>query len=177
MSTKNKNIVDENHKTEGLTKISDSMTGMVKKLLGNQGFVEIDLIKNWAKIVGDDLAKVSLPQKIDFKKEARGEGTLRLMVSTGAFALEIAHQEPLIVEKINTYFGYKAVEKIKIIQSGEADYILSEPKFADIEKKKLVTKEEQNYINAVTDGVQNEELKNKLASLAKSIMTFGEKEN
>ena len=177
MSLKQNNIIDKNKKSAGLIKASDAMNDMVKKLLGSHSFIEIDIIKNWERIVGEDLAEISVPQKIDFKKGSRDEGVLTLMVVSGGFALELSQNERVIVEKINTYFGYKAVEKIKIMQTGTADFFKTGPKFADIEKKKLVTQKEQNYIDGITKDVESEELKNRLASLAEKVMATQNKEN
>ncbi len=171
-----KDIIDHNKKARGLTKISDDIGDMAQKLLGKHGFIEIDIIKNWNKIVGEDIAQNSLPQKIDFKKDSRENGTLYLMTSSGAFALEISHRQNLIVEKINTYFGYKAINQIKIIQTGE--FLSQDPvKSADIEKKTLVSKCEQTYIDTITSSIKDTELKNRLASLAKSVLATQKKEN
>ena len=172
-----KDIINHNKKARGLTKISDDITDMTQKLLGSRGFIEIDILKNWDKIVGNELSQNTLPQKIDFKKGMREEGTLYLITSSGAFALEIAHRQELIIEKINTYFGYKAVSQIKIMQTGEIPLKEEQAKPADIEKKILVSEAEQNYIDTITSSIKDTELKDRLASLAKSIFATQKKEN
>ena len=164
--TKKKDIINHQHKGLGLTRFSDSVENMIKNLLGQNSFVSYDILKNWSDIVGEDLASYSLPQKIDFKKDERHNGTLHLLVESGAFALEIGHQTPLILEKINTYFGYRAVEKIKIIQVDSSFFYKKEKNTADTEKKNLVNKDKESYIAHITDGMEDEELKARLQSLA-----------
>jgi len=78
---------------------------------------------------------------------------------------------PLILEKINTFFGYNAVAQIKIIQSTANLNTVVETNFDDNENKKLVSDEQQNYIHKITEDVKNPELKEKLVSLGKQILS------
>lgn len=172
-----KNIISKEHAALGLTSLSSNIEDIAKKLLGQNGFVEISLLKNWNSIVGANLAQNCLPERIEYKKGERGNGTLILNVSSGAFALEISHLSSIIVEKINTYFGYAAVRNIKIIQNGNLIIHSQNANIADIEKKKLVTQEEQNYIETITQGIEDETLKSKLQSLALSVLCAQKKEN
>ena len=85
--------------------------------------------------------------------------------------MEIQHRTPLILEKINTFFGYQAVSKLKLIQN---DGFINPETPAVYEanlEKKLVTKEEQNYIDSVTEDIQHKELKLSLQKLGKSIFS------
>ncbi len=164
-----KTIINHEHKAEGLNLLASDMEGLVQKLLGSKGLIQTDILRNWQKIVGENLAHCTLPQKLDFKKDKRDEGTLFLIVSSGALALEVSQKTPIIIEKINTYFGYKAVNHIKIIQQ-EVFFEDKIVNVADMQKKKLVTEQEQNYISQISQGVEHEELKARLQSLGESIL-------
>jgi hypothetical protein len=63
----------------------------------------------WAAIVGPQVAAVSWPESL-----ARG-GTLKLRVAP-ARALEIQHRAPLVVERINLFFGRDAVVRLALVQ-------------------------------------------------------------
>ena len=165
-----KNIISKEHSSLGLTSLSSNIEDIAKKLLGQNGFVEISLLKNWKSIVGEKLSKNCLPERIEYKKGERSNGTLILNVSAGAFALEISHSSSIIIEKINTYFGYLAVQNIKIIQKGDFFVDSDKSNIADIKKKKLVSIDEQNYINAISEGIEDEVLKSRLQSLALSVL-------
>ena len=167
---KEKNIISTEHKSNGLTSFSSEVSALASKLLGKSGLIEMNILTSWKSIVGEELAQYTLPQKIDFKKDARDNGTLYLLTQSGAFALEIGHKTPIILEKINTFFGYNAVSKIKIIQSENFVLENKEIKFADIEDKKLVSKEEKNYIQEITEDIKNQYLKERLRSLGESII-------
>ena len=165
---KEKDIINKEHNSNGLMPFSANISSFAAKLLGKQGLIEMKVLTSWKSIVGDELAKYSLPDKISFKKDSRDNGVLHLIVSNGAFALEIGHKTPLILEKINMFFGYNAVAKIKIIQN-ESSYSFIETKFEDNDDKKLVSAKEQNYINQITEDIKSPELKERLRSLGESI--------
>ena len=174
---KSQNIIKKEHSAQGLQSLSSNIESLTKKLLGQVGFAQIELIKNWHNIVGEDLAQNSLPERIEYKKGERAAGTLVLSVSSGAFALEISHISPIIIEKINTYFGYLAVQKIRIIQKSDIIHGEKNSNIADIKKKKLVSIDEQNYIDSISEGIEDEALKSKLRSLALSVLCAQKEEN
>lgn len=80
-----------------------------------RGFSAIEVISHWPEIVGTELAAETSPEKLSFPRDARTQGTLHLS-ATGPVALELQHLEPIIIERINTYFGYGAVTRIALTQ-------------------------------------------------------------
>lgn len=151
-----------------LTALSKTMAPLTKQLFGKKGFVEVSILTNWDKIVGKELANYSFPQKIDFKRDQKNNGILHLQVPSGAFALEIAHREKYILEKINAYFGYNAVCGLKIVQNS----VISLPEdFDDVEEKKeIVLSDDENcYIKSLSEEVKSSKLKEILIKLGQSI--------
>jgi len=87
-----------------------------------RGFHEAHVLAHWTEIVGDGLAEFSAPEKLTFSRGTasdnrgpRGGAVLSIRVD-GPVALEIRHLEPQIIERINAYYGYGAVERLKITQ-------------------------------------------------------------
>lgn len=171
MEKKKDNLISAEHKGNGFENLSATMTPFVKKLLGSKGMAEVEILTNWKNIIGEDLAKYSLPQRIEFKPGSRNNGTLYLMAASGGFAMEIQHRSTLILEKINTFFGYQAVSRIKLIQNdGFINPEISSGHEDNLEKK-LVTNEEQTYIDTIVEDIQHEELKHNLKKLGESIFS------
>lgn len=170
MCEKNKNYITQEHRGGGLTRMADDVHKIAKKIFGEKGMAEIEIITNWKSIAGEDLAAASQPMRIDFKPHCRKNGVLHLCCENGAYALEIAHKTPYIIDRVNVFFGYQAVEKIKIHQgvklSPSEDELIA---FHNVEKK-LVTQQEENYIKEVVSDIQNPDLKNRLESLGKKIL-------
>jgi hypothetical protein len=88
---------------------------VTRRTLGRHGLAEGGLIADWTAIVGAMIAERSLPLRLSFAGGERREGTLHVRVS-GALALELQHLEPQVLERINGYFGYRAVGRLKIHQ-------------------------------------------------------------
>ena len=125
----------------------------------------------WEHIVGEDTASYTFPEKIEFKRGQRCGGTLKLKVPAGGFALEVQHREKIIVEKINLYFGYNAVNCLKIIQDGSLTPKMLKKSNQPTKQKSLVSNEEQNYINELTNDVVSENLKKSLQRLGQSVFS------
>jgi hypothetical protein len=89
---------------------------LTKKPLGRRGFTEASLVADWAHIVGEAQALGSLPLKISFPAGERAGGILHVRVASGGLATEFSHLEPLILQRVNGYFGYGAVARLKVTQ-------------------------------------------------------------
>ena len=163
----------ENRKSGGLESFSRLLSPLAKNILGKKGFVGTDILFNWEEIVGKDIARFCIPDKIDFKKDQRDNGTLHIITTNGAFATEIKYKESLIIEKINTYFGYRAVSGLKIIQSQNVPQNTPDQITAVKIDKTLVSPEEENYIMSLVDSLENNSLKETMIRLGKNI--FGNK--
>ena len=79
------------------------------------GFVQGAVVSRWAEIVGARYANVSTPESVRFPQGKKSGGTLTLTV-VGAHAPLMQHLTPLIVERVNRFFGYAAVDKIAFRQ-------------------------------------------------------------
>ena len=75
------------------------------------GFVQGSIVSRWAEIVGERYAKVSSPESIRFPTGKKAGGVLTLLVD-GAHAPLIQHLTPMIVERVNRFFGYAAINRI-----------------------------------------------------------------
>ena len=157
--------------TGDLLSISKSILPLAKEILGKKGFVETDILTNWPDIIGQELADYTSPIKIDFKPQQRNNGTLHLEVPSGAFALEVQHREKIILQKINTYFGYNAISSIRIIQNPNFKLNSAEHSATSSSPKKLVTPEEENYIKDLAKEINSPDLKEILIKLGQSVFT------
>jgi hypothetical protein len=79
------------------------------------GFVQSAVVSRWKEIVGDRYAGVSAPESIRFPAGKRSAGVLTLVVE-GAHAPMMQHVVPVIVERVNRFFGYGAVERVQFKQ-------------------------------------------------------------
>lgn len=75
------------------------------------GFIQHSIVSRWSEIVGERYAKVSCPESIKFPAGKKAGGALTLMVD-GAHAPLIQHLTPMIIERVNRFFGYSAINRI-----------------------------------------------------------------
>jgi hypothetical protein len=75
------------------------------------GFVQSAIVSRWSEIVGERYAKVSSPESIRFPAGRKAGGVLTLLVE-GAHAPLIQHLTPVIVDRVNRFFGYAAINRI-----------------------------------------------------------------
>ena len=79
------------------------------------GFVQSSVVTRWPEIVGERHAQVCMPEAIRFPPGDKTDGILQLVVLP-AHAPLIQHVIPEIVERVNRFFGYKAVVRVKLRQ-------------------------------------------------------------
>ena len=79
------------------------------------GFIQASVVTRWPEIVGERHAQVCMPEAIRFPPGEKSGGILQLVVLP-AHAPLIQHVIPEIVERVNRFFGYKAVAKVKLRQ-------------------------------------------------------------
>ncbi len=122
------------------------LADIVGKTIGDafakQGFASVEIVTHWQEIVGDDLAKRSEPIKLIWPRrdDPASVGTLQIRVE-GAYALEIQHLQPVIIERVNRYFGWRCVGRLAIRQGPvvprkKRSVTLKEPSSEEIEKSR-----------------------------------------
>ncbi len=100
---------------QGVQAIGATVEKLTKPVFGRRGFDQAAIITDWPAIIGGMLATRTRPERISYAGRGRTEGTLHLRLASSALAPELQHLESQLVERINTYFGYRAVARIRII--------------------------------------------------------------
>ncbi|GAB4362676.1 MAG: DciA family protein [Kiloniellaceae bacterium] len=101
----------------GLKALGGSLGPVTKRAFARRGLTGADIARQWPAIVGAELAAHCRPRQLRFPKAGEAvDGRLTLRVAPG-WALEVQHLEPLVLERINSYFGYRAVARL-VLQQG-----------------------------------------------------------
>ena len=150
--------------------VAASLPKIAAKAIGRRGFAEAALITDWDTIVGKELARVSQPEKLAFSPGERRNGTLHIRVQ-GGVATELQHLEPLVVERINSHFGYGAIARLKLTHAP-----LRQPPPRRRERKPPVVQaspEQRAALDNVLATVDDQEVKDALNRLGKAILGNG----
>ncbi len=145
---------------------------ITKPLFGRRGFAEGAVIGDWPSVVGSEFAQHTSPERIVFGPGTRREGTLHLRVDSGGRATEIQHFEPQIVERINGYFGYRAVARLKLIQGP-----LPPRKTVSPAKPRPLSANEEKDLEERLADVDDGELKSALEGLGRAVLASRDEES
>ena len=102
-----------NRSIQGLRSFKDTLPKNVKKVINKKGHIYSETLNNWKYIVGEELFKICYPKS--FKNSNRfGVSTLSIMVKRG-HEIDMEYSKKEIIDKMNSFFGYLVVEKLKFI--------------------------------------------------------------
>ena len=99
--------------------LSLMMGDVLSAAYAKQGFAARELVTRWPEIAGRDIAEHAQPLKMQWPRPVEGQpqepATLILRVE-GPMALEIQHSSDAILERVNRFFGWHAVDKLALRQ-------------------------------------------------------------
>ena len=151
-------------KLSGPRAIASFVGKSARAALVKRGFAQSDILSSWPSIVGPNLAGCSSPEKLNYSRQSNKDATLRIRVAPG-WAPEFQHFEPLIIERINSFFGYRAVSRLQLIQAP-----IKKPEVKKRWSPAPLTAAQQEWIALATRDVEDEELKKRLEALATSML-------
>lgn len=129
------------------------------------GFSQREIVSRWPNIVGSALADCSLPERLTFPRDENRGGTLYIRVQ-GSMAPELQHFEPMVIERINSYYGYQAVERLVYrhgpVPTRDRKTRWPQPNLTDSQKKNL---------KGQLEGVRNPELYQALYRLGSEVVS------
>lgn len=106
---------DPHPRANGVRQVSDLLGKAGGAAFRRFGFVQHSIVSRWPEIVGPRWARVTAPESIRFPHGRKSQGVLSLVVE-GAHAPMLQHVVPTIIERVNRFFGYPAVERVSFRQ-------------------------------------------------------------
>ncbi len=111
---------------KGVRAIGELMPEIGRTAFRRYGFVQSSVVTRWPEIVGPHHARVCSPEALRFPPGEKSDGILQLVV-VPAHAPLIQQVFPEIIERVNRFFGYQAVSRIKIRQGAVKPTHAQEP--------------------------------------------------
>lgn len=150
-------------RASGLRAIGAESSKATSPIRRKRGFFEASVFSDWTAIVGPDLGGQCVPLRLARGPEGEG-GTLHVRV-TGPLALELQHLEPQVIERINGFYGFRAIARLRMHQGPIATPVkkerISRPK-AD--------PQDLAGLEAQLDSVTDPELRRALRDLGESVI-------
>ncbi len=154
------NIRQKTFYIQGLRSFKNSLPKNIKKILNKKGFVYSEILNRWNYLVGNEISKVSFPKT--FKPNGKNApGTLIISAQRGN-EISVEYSKNTIIEKINSFFGYKILNNIRL----ETFNNLKE----NINKKKMyVSTNTTEKFKDSLKSLNNEKIKKSLTELINAI--------
>jgi len=147
----------------GMRAVGAALPSVTKGAVAKRGFAEARILLDWASIVGETLARHTVPERL---ARSRGDGGSVLHVRVaGAFALELQHLEPAVIERINAHFGHAAVSRLKLTQG------LPAPAVKPMRRKRTLGAAGEAELSRTVERIGDSRLKEALARLGRAILT------
>ncbi len=152
------NTKQRNTSIQGLRSFKDTLPKNLKKIINKKGHIYSETLSNWKYLVGNELFKVCFPKT--FKNSNRfGVSTLVVMVKRG-HEVDVEYSKKNILDKMNNFFGYDVVEKLKFISFDD------EQKTSSLNEIKSNNVAISKYRDKIKD-VKNEKIKKSLTELTR----------
>ena len=152
------NTKQRNTSIQGLRSFKDTLPKNLKKIINKKGHIYSETLSNWKYLVGNELFKVCFPKT--FKNSNRfGVSTLVVMVKRG-HEVDVEYSKKNILDKMNNFFGYDVVEKLKFISFDD------EQKTNSSNESKSNNVAISRYRDKIKD-VRNEKIKKSLTELTR----------
>jgi len=160
--------------TVGPKAVGSFIAKLAKRSFERYGFATAAILTDWKAIVGPDLAAYTQPERLrwprlpepagdtDDTRIPRGGATLHLRV-TSARALDVQYASAQILERINSYFGYRAVTQLRILQAPLTT--------TDAKSVRLPTTDaaETSRVDGRVEAIENADLRSALTRLGASV--------
>ena len=143
---------------QGLRPFGNTLPRGLKGILRKSGYNYSEIISKWSILVGKDISNCAYPKSIKMKK-GNSNGTLILGIKRGD-EIQIEYSKKEIIDKINSYFGYKLIDEVKLQTFS--------PKTEKNKEKNRSRKFPSNFQEKINE-IKNESIKNSLSQLLKTI--------
>ena len=150
--------------------LADLIDASLGRALAAQGFAAADVLVSWPEIVGERLAAATQPLKIEWPRRragadptARPEPATLVVRVESAFALDLQHLAPVIVERVNVHYGWRCVGRL-VLKQGPVRRPAGAPA-----KLAPLSEDERNRIAQAVAAVDDEALRQALDRLGQAV--------
>jgi hypothetical protein len=147
--------------------VSELLTGVLSDVLARRSGMTLDLLASWENIVGPDYADWTMPEKITWPRRADDGDPFKpgglIVACDGAKAVFFQHETIQILERVNHFFGYQAIDRIRIVQKPVQRQKRSAPKDAPLAEPQLAK------LEAILAEIIDPELRRRLEAFGKGV--------
>lgn len=163
---------DQQRRSRGFEAASKIVAGHMRAPAERRGFSEAKLLTRWREIVGDETAAMCEPVRLTHSKGTTIGSTL-VVLTTGAQAPVLAMDQERILARVNSCYGYRAVNKLRITQTAPAGFAEGQALFTGPRKEAAEQKADPTKLAEARDEISklgNHDLKDALSRLSEKVL-------
>ena len=160
------------HVPKGAKPLADLVSKAMTPACRKRGFASVDIVASWADIVGDRYGTRVQPDRLIWPRQPEltdpdtPPQPATLVVHTdGATALMLSHDSSQVIERINMFYGWAAIGRIKILQKP-----VQVKQAAQRKALRSLTRSEERKLDQSLEGVENERLREALKKLGAQVI-------
>lgn len=100
--------------------VADLATRILDPVLRKRAGISVALIQSWEEIVGERIAHASRPEKIVWPRRMGEDDPFEpatlVVACEGIAALALQHETGEVIARVNSFLGFAAVGRIRILQ-------------------------------------------------------------
>ncbi len=146
--------ISRERRNNGLVSFGADVRKLVAPVLGRNGFIHADILAHWDDILGGLLSKGVYPVKLVFPKGQRENAVLHVKAISGAYAVELTARSAEILERLNGYFGYRAVAELRVTQGAAPVF-----RFSRVPKRPPVPEKKREAVRRAVAEINNADLR------------------
>lgn len=108
-------------KARGFLRAAELTPAALKTVGARRGFAELRLLTEWRAVVGEASSRACRPVKVTYGGRGPGLGATLVVTCEGARAPEVEARKVEIIDRVNAFYGYRAVSRLSIDQSRAFD--------------------------------------------------------
>ncbi len=162
------------YRRKGAVPLAEMLAEVMAPACRKRGFTTVDLVAHWPDIVGRTYGATTQPEKLAWPRTHKGvepdmaAGATLTLRCVGAAALRLQHDLPQVIERINMFFGWRAVERVRIVQM---PLVRRERKARP--RPGPVSAEAEARVEAACSGIADDGLREALARLGRAVAGGG----
>lgn len=174
MSEDKSNFGKKRRNAFGAKSVSELIGSVIEPVLARRAGMTLDLLRAWPELAGEEFGTFTRPEKINWPRRVHEDDPFEpatlVVACDSSVALFFQHEHEALLERVNAFFGFQAIKRIKIVQKP----VDTSAKPATRPQAAL-SQEEELRLATMLDEIDDPELKKTLERLGRGVLQNSEK--
>lgn len=150
--------------------VSEIIGKVLEPVLARKTGMTLDLLNAWPELVGSEFRETTRPEKIDWPRRAHEDDPFKpatlVVACENHAALFFQHEQAPLLERINVFFGFEAIGRIRILQKAVMEDKKSRPSVVP-----SVSSADAARLATILDEIDDPELRKTLERLGQGVFS------